>query len=113
MVKIKDEFEDVNKASFEMLQNIQKDFPIDMVKVKAKSEVGNVLIYPLKDIELYRKTFISKYEKSIEDTFIFDKMATMYRKDENGVKHKTGWFCPLNFWDNIFTIINKQKYNSQ
>lgn len=99
MPKIQDEFNEVNKASFEMLQNIQKDFPIDMVLVRAKSKVGNVLIYPLKDIEIYRKQFIQKYEKTIEDTFIFEKMATMYRKDENGTKHKTGWFCPASFWD--------------
>ncbi len=98
----KDALKDIFPSD-KMLENI-KNAKIKQEEVKAKKE-NSVLIYRIEEIEAYRKQFVKQFENNIGDTFVFDKYATMWRKDESGNRHKTGWFCPASFWDAMEKII--------
>lgn len=103
----------IRLASERMLENIKKDFPIDLEKVLAEKKKVNetvVLTYPNRDMEAYREKFVNKYEEALEDVFVFEEYATIWTCDEDGNQYKTGYFCPRMFWNKIFKQIGK---NSQ
>lgn len=60
-----------------------------------------VMRYPIKDMVAYEKDFLSKLLTGINDSFIFEKIATEWTTDHDGKRKKTGYFIPRMFWDYV------------
>lgn len=52
-----------------------------------------------KDMPKYEKDFLSGLLTGLNDSFIFDKLATEWTTNHDGKRKKTGYFMPRMFWD--------------
>ena len=99
---------DMIKSVFTDMKKFTKFYDF-LVSVGAMEKNGSryvALQYNLDDIGLYTQKFVNKHSTgSLNDNFIFEDKAIIYKTDESGNKRKSGYFLPMDFWNYILNSI--------
>ncbi len=110
MKKEQNKPEDIAEMSIEMRANIFKDFSQyknreEMLIDKWAISKTGVRSYHFDLLNEYENKFVKKFEKNMNDTFMFTKYAVQYTTEmfEGKPKEiKTGWFIPMVFWNKMW-----------
>lgn len=77
------------------------DFLIAKKAIYIKNGNKIVLEFPIDQISDYSKMFVDSFIVGLNDSFIFEKYAKRYNK-EDGIKRYTGYFNPFFFWSAVY-----------
>lgn len=77
------------------------DFYVAVEAIKKSGREYVVLKYRNDQISEYQEKHVQGFQKTINDSLVFEKKTILEIEDEQKRIRKSGWFYPLAFWEHI------------
>jgi hypothetical protein len=77
------------------------DFYVAVEAIKKSGGEYVVLKYRNDQISAYQEKHVQGFQKTINDSLVFEKKTIQERDDDQKRVTKTGWFYPISFWEHI------------
>lgn len=78
-----------------------EDFYVAVEAIKFSNGEFVVLKYRNDQMNDYQEKHVHGFQKTINDSLVFEKKTILEIEDEQKRTRKSGWFYPISFWEHI------------